>query len=79
LQHIRGEIMLNLTDVHSIMFCTYERDGEPCTSKNFIDSYNIKVDGMTRDEAIDFRGLLAKTPDCQVGYVRILLDNNNSI
>ena len=71
--------MLNLTDVHSITFCTYENDGEPCTSKNFRDSYNIKVDGMSRDEAINFRSLLAKAPDCQVGYIRILLDNNGSI
>lgn len=71
--------MLNLKDVHSILFCTYEKDGEPCTSKNFIDRYNIKVNGMSRDEALTFRELLYKTSDYQLGYVRILLDNNCSI
>ena len=79
MQHIRGDTMLNLKDVHSLSFRTYENDGEPCTDKNFIDSYKIRVSGMSRDEALTFRDLLYKTSDCQISYVRILLDNNCSI
>ena len=71
--------MLNLKDVHSLSFRTYENDGKPCTSANYIDSYKIRVSGMSRDEALTFRDLLYKTTDCQIGYVRILLDNNCSI